>query len=187
VYLDYAEPKKAPEGWHACAQFALVISNIHDPTVYTVSRAYPNWSSHSKSRHLIHRCSSSFHCRGMRLGFYSLQRTAQIIQCTGRTSSTDHRRRVCGYYCLCSGAGGPYRRSVAQLRQVSRRFSHLSTSRVHSFASYDSKKETGCVGLKNQGATCYMNSLLQSLYCTRYFRRVSNLPHLCIRRLNRFQ
>lgn len=40
VYLDYAEPKKAPEGWHACAQFALVISNVHDPTVFTVSRAY---------------------------------------------------------------------------------------------------------------------------------------------------
>lgn len=38
VYLDYAEPKKSPEGWHACAQFALVISNPHDPTVFTVSR-----------------------------------------------------------------------------------------------------------------------------------------------------
>lgn len=38
VYLDYADPKRAPEGWHACAQFALVISNPHDPTIYTVSR-----------------------------------------------------------------------------------------------------------------------------------------------------
>ena len=27
--------------------------------------------------------------------------------------------------------------------------------------SWDSKKHTGYVGLKNQGATCYMNSLLQ--------------------------
>ena len=39
-------------------------------------------------------------------------------------------------------------------------------------SSYDSKKETGMVGLKNQGATCYLNSLLQSLYFTNAFRKV---------------
>lgn len=37
---------------------------------------------------------------------------------------------------------------------------------------YDSKKETGFVGLKNQGATCYMNSLLQTLYHIPCFRKV---------------
>ena len=37
--------------------------------------------------------------------------------------------------------------------------------------SYDSKKETGMVGLKNQGATCYLNSLIQSLYFTTAFRK----------------
>jgi ubiquitin carboxyl-terminal hydrolase 7 len=41
-----------------------------------------------------------------------------------------------------------------------------------SFFSYDSKKETGMVGLRNQGATCYLNSLLQSLYFTNAFRKV---------------
>lgn len=37
--------------------------------------------------------------------------------------------------------------------------------------SYDSKKTTGYVGFKNQGATCYMNSLLQTLYMLVAFRK----------------
>jgi ubiquitin C-terminal hydrolase len=37
--------------------------------------------------------------------------------------------------------------------------------------SYDSKRATGFVGLKNQGATCYMNALLQVYYHVRALRR----------------
>ena len=74
---------------------------------------------------------------------------------------------------------------MAQLRQVSRQ-THAARlveggggggggrgeSHADFLHSYDSKKETGYVGLRNQGATCYLNSLLQSLYFTNAFRKV---------------
>uniref|UniRef100_A0A915NQT1 USP domain-containing protein n=1 Tax=Meloidogyne floridensis TaxID=298350 RepID=A0A915NQT1_9BILA len=37
--------------------------------------------------------------------------------------------------------------------------------------NWDSKKDTGCIGLKNQGATCYMNSILQTLFFTNKLRK----------------
>jgi len=40
VYLDYADPKSQPDGWHVCAQFALALSHPTDPTVYSSSREY---------------------------------------------------------------------------------------------------------------------------------------------------
>jgi len=51
----------------------------------------------------------------------------------------------------------------------------VAVRKVLDYWSYDSKKETGFVGLKNQGATCYMNSLLQTLYHIPYFRKVGCL------------
>ncbi|KAG6430285.1 hypothetical protein SASPL_108349 [Salvia splendens] len=48
----------------------------------------------------------------------------------------------------------------------------VAVRKVVDYWSHDSKKETGYVGLKNQGATCYMNSLLQTLYHIPYFRKV---------------
>lgn len=37
---------------------------------------------------------------------------------------------------------------------------------------WDSKKHAGHIGLKNQGATCYMNSILQTLFFTNKLRKV---------------
>ncbi|XP_071910826.1 ubiquitin C-terminal hydrolase 12-like isoform X3 [Coffea arabica] len=53
----------------------------------------------------------------------------------------------------------------------------VAVRKVIDYWTYDSKKETGYVGLKNQGATCYMNSLLQTLYHIPYFRKaVYHMP-----------
>jgi len=47
---------------------------------------------------------------------------------------------------------------------------HVTADAPHG-VSWDSKKHTGYVGLKNQGATCYMNSLLQTLFFTNQLRK----------------
>eukprot|EP00250_Pteridium_aquilinum_P017737 c23759_g1_i1 orf=877-4185(-) len=53
----------------------------------------------------------------------------------------------------------------------------VNVRKMADYWAYDSKKETGFVGLKNQGATCYMNSLLQTLYHIPYFRKaVYHMP-----------
>lgn len=93
VYLDYANPKDVKEGWHACAQFALVISNIHDPTIYTVSRMLST-AFRPLNFHLIPpRRSPQVYKRGVRLGFYSLQRVTEAIPYTARAQSPNNRRR----------------------------------------------------------------------------------------------
>ncbi|THU99317.1 cysteine proteinase [Dendrothele bispora CBS 962.96] len=136
VYLDYAEPKKAPEGWHACAQFALVISNPHDPTIYTVS--------HAHHRFIAEECDWGF------TRFSELRKLFSTQE--GHTRPTIEGE-------------------AADISVFVRVLEDPTGVLWHNFVNYDSKKETGFVGLKNQGATCYMNSLLQSLFCTRYYRR----------------
>ena len=41
---------------------------------------------------------------------------------------------------------------------------------IESQNSGDVRSETGYVGIKNQGATCYLNSLMQALYHTAFLR-----------------
>ncbi|KAF8343945.1 cysteine proteinase [Cantharellus anzutake] len=148
IYLDYADPKSSND-WHACAQFSLVMSNIHDPSLYVVS--------HAHHRFVPEECDWGF------TRFHDLRKLY--------ISQEGHKRPV-------------IEEDSADVSVFVRVLKDPTGVLWHNFANYDSKKETGYVGLKNQGATCYMNSLLQSLYCTHYFRKAvyqipteSDVPH----------
>ncbi|WFD43786.1 ubiquitinyl hydrolase 1 [Malassezia psittaci] len=136
VYLDYAADSSTPEGWHACAQFALVISNPNDPTLFTTSQAH-------------HR----FTAEEMDWGFTRFNEFRKLAV------PLDHRVRPI------------IENDEAVVSAFVRVLKDPTGVLWHNFINYDSKKETGHVGMKNQGATCYMNSLLQSLFFTNYYRR----------------
>ncbi|KAJ7030553.1 hypothetical protein C8F04DRAFT_1222353 [Mycena alexandri] len=136
IYLDCAGPNQASENWHACVQFALVISNIHDPTVFTASHAQHRFIAEESD-----------------WGFTRFSDLGKLFNPQGHSSRPTIEEDAADI--------------TAYLRVVDDPTGVL----WHNFINYDSKKETGYVGLKNQGATAYMDSLLQLLFCIHYFRR----------------
>ncbi|KAH8927853.1 cysteine proteinase [Atractiella rhizophila] len=135
VYLNYGDPKEAPEGWHVCAQFSLAISNAQDPTVYMQSHAHHRFTQEEQD-----------------WGFTRFVELRKLWQTDGRA-----------------------RPIIENDETVISAFIRVLKDPTgvlwHNFQNYDSKKETGFVGMKNQGATCYLNSLLQSLFLTHTYRK----------------
>ncbi|KAJ5573764.1 Ubiquitinyl hydrolase 1 [Penicillium hispanicum] len=136
-YLEHAWDGEPPENWYACVQFALVLSNVKDPSIYV-------------SHVATHRFTAEEGDWGF-TRFYDLRslfseawkgKSVPLVQ--------DDEANITAYVRVVKDPTGVL---------------------WHSFQNYDSKKETGMVGLRNQGATCYLNSLLQSLYFTNSFRK----------------
>ena len=138
-YLEHGYEKDPPPEWYACVQFALVLWNPSDPTIF---------AQHSAN----HR----FNAKEGDWGFTRFVELRKAFSAPwdghDRTLVENDEAKVTAYVRVLKDPTGVL---------------------WHNFEGYDSKKETGMVGLKNQGATCYLNSLLQSLYFTNAFRKAT--------------
>ncbi|KAJ6256642.1 Ubiquitin carboxyl-terminal hydrolase [Drechslerella dactyloides] len=136
LYLEHGFADKPPEDWYRCVQFALVLWNPNDPTIY-----FPH---HAHHRFQLEEADWGF------TRFYELRKLRVKDADKERSMVEDDKANITAYVRIVKDPTGVL---------------------WHNFVNYDSKKETGYVGLKNQGATCYLNSLIQSLYFTKAFRK----------------
>ncbi|KAL2863310.1 ubiquitin-specific protease UBP15 [Aspergillus lucknowensis] len=136
-YLEHAWENEPPENWYACVQFALVLWNVNDPSIYITHVATHRFNADE--------------------GDWGFTRFCEL-------------RRL--FNMPWEGRGVPLvQNDEANVTAYVRVVKDPTGVLWHTFQNYDSKKETGMVGMKNQGATCYLNSLLQSLYFTNAFRK----------------
>ncbi|KAL2889523.1 putative ubiquitin carboxyl-terminal hydrolase 5 [Ceratocystis lukuohia] len=137
IYLEHAfQPQEIPPNWSCCVQFALVLWNPKDPSVYHEHNAHHRFTKDESD-----------------WGFTRFIEIRKLVNPSSealRPFLEDDTTNITAYVRIVEDETGVL---------------------WHNLNNYDSKVETGFVGLKNQGATCYLNSLLQSLYVTNAFRK----------------
>ncbi|KOS19761.1 Ubiquitin carboxyl-terminal hydrolase 21 [Escovopsis weberi] len=138
IYLEHGfEGEEMPDNWSCCLQFALVLWNPNDPSLYVNHTAHHRFTKDE--------------------GDWGFTRFVEMRRMFNVPWEGDSRPLV--------------ENDTANITAYVRLVEDETGVLWHNFTHYDSKKETGYVGLKNQGATCYLNSLLQSLYFTNLFRK----------------
>ncbi|KAL0709113.1 hypothetical protein Bca4012_016091 [Brassica carinata] len=185
MYLDVADAASLPYGWSRYAQFSLAESMI--------------WGSMNaeleEGDHLVKINVHALHpflILYLAEIFYLVSGELAIHMVSLYTNFTDIVVPICGaetqhqFNARESDWGFTSFMPLSELYDPGRGYlandtvyveAEVIVRKVLDYWSYDSKKETGFVGLKNQGATCYMNSLLQTLYHIPYFRKaVYHMP-----------
>lgn len=141
LFLNCLGPVDGAEDWHVCAAFALALSNPRAPSVRVVQQAHHRFTP---------RVSDWGYDEFVRMRAAFVPARGQPAPLIAKDPESDEL----------------YVEAAVALDIIDDETGVL----WHDFQDYDSKQATGFTGLVNQGATCYLNSLLQSLYFTTAFR-----------------
>lgn len=139
-----------PDNWYVCAQFGLDIWNPNFPEAHISSGSY----------HRFNKTESDW-------GFSNF---IDLKNLHSNAFLRHHQLPAAGNL----GTSKPHAILEGNQLNITAYVKVIDDSSTgvlwHSFNNYDSKAATGFVGLNNQGATCYLNSLLQSYFTTKVFR-----------------
>lgn len=141
IYLELKDAKTGEPDNYVCAQFIVILSKLSDPTKYVVHSAQHRFTSGESD-----------------WGF------TRFVHLDNNHGTSHHHHRPGGLESFMEN-------DSIRITTIIRVVKDTTGILWHNFVNYDSKKVTGYVGLQNQGATCYMNSLFQSLYFTNSFRK----------------
>lgn len=149
----------------------ICVGHVEPPRLhylYCLPCVSRNLSSHLTFDHLFLRCGSPIYRKRVGLGFCSILQPREFV-CTSTTSGSSNNRG--GFnrdLCLCESIERPNRHAVAQ---ASCPLLVTCSGDLTTYSSYNSRKETGHIGLRGQDASC-MNAVLQSLFCIDSFGKV---------------
>ncbi|RLV91497.1 Ubiquitin carboxyl-terminal hydrolase 15 [Spathaspora sp. JA1] len=139
---EESDGKPVDENWYVCAQFALDLWNPHHPEAHLSNGSHHRFNKNETD-----------------WGFSSLIDLKQL------THGVNNLRNPTPHPILAN--------NQINITGYVRVIDDSSTGVLwHNFLDYDSKLGSGYVGLNNQGATCYLNSLLQSYFTTKFFRKL---------------